>query len=107
MSEYDKPKNTMELLIDCYHGVNQPINEEVVKEPTISSEGTETNIKKDNEPSILGLLQEVTNTRQGLRNTANEISKAPKNAQQSLFEKYKIVNRALLEFEEEIQNLLN
>ena len=101
MSDYDRPKNTKEMLIEQYTGTApKKVEVEKVKE-TVKESATDSR-----EADVVSMLQELAGAHAAIRRAGKEINQLPTDISRRLFQKYENVDRAMLALEKELQGLM-
>jgi hypothetical protein len=101
-SNNEKPRNSMEMLIEAYLSTDVITKEETSKQPTQIVEGTNSR-----EADVLELQSALRQTEIQLTKAGIELNQLPTDVSGRLFEKYQNIQLHLRRLIDAVENLLN
>jgi hypothetical protein len=102
MSNNEKPRNSMEMLIEAYLSPDIITKEETIQQPTQIVEGTNSR-----EADVLELQSALRQTEIQLTKAGIELNQLPTDVSGRLFEKYQNIQLHLRRLIDAVENLLN
>lgn len=102
----ERKKNSMELLIDAYNGVTQPITEEAVGDGSVEVP-TQSSAVASREANVDQLYDSVVRCQQQIRAAGKELNQLPTDVSKRAFARYEDVDRAIMMLRSELTRLMN